>query len=237
MAAALADAGPAPAVHLACAQSAGRGRHGHTWESPPGNLYATIRWLEGKTPFPPGLLAAVQLAWTRAIRDAGGPDVRSKWPNDGVLGNAKWSGLIAVRPGERAGELHLGLGANLVAAPPTVTDPPAAELRSNWPGWPGDEAVAVLLLSAALAVLREGGASMHGRLADWARYDALTPGEPVVIDSAGRRYEGLYRGVDAEGRLLVEKDGGEERFSSGEVSRLRTLGVPRPPSALPRETA
>jgi BirA family biotin operon repressor/biotin-[acetyl-CoA-carboxylase] ligase len=238
MAAALADPGPAPAVHLARAQSAGRGRHGRTWESPPGNLYATIRWTEDDTPFPPGLLAAVQLAWASAIREAGGPDVRCKWPNDGMLGNAKWSGLIAVRPAERAGELHLGLGANLLVAPPSVADPPAADLRSHWPEWPGKDAVAALLVSAALGVLRGGPVSIPARLAQWGRFDALTPGEAVLVDSAGERHSGRYRGVDPEGRLLIEAEGGETRFASGDVTRVRALRAEGfPASARPTGTA
>ena len=221
MRAALADCGPTPAVHLALAQSAGRGRHGRAWESPPGNLYATIRWPEAEGPFPPGLLAAVQLAWARGVRDAGGPEARCKWPNDGLLDDAKWSGVIAVRPGERPGELHLGLGANLVAAPPSVTKPPAADLKSHWPEWPGEEAVRAMLVSAALAVLRDGPAAIPARLADWARFDALRPGDPVVVESAGRRHEGRYRGIDAEGRLLVEEESGEKRFATGDVTRVR----------------
>lgn len=225
MVAALGDRGPAPAIHLADAQSAGRGRHGRTWESPPGNLYATIRWPEGQEPFPPGLLAAVQLAWARAIREAGGPDVRCKWPNDGMLGNAKWAGLIALRPAERPGEIHLGLGANLRTAPPAVTDPPAAELRSSWRDWPGDEAVAAALVSTALGVLRAGRTSIPASLADWPRFDALTPGEPLVVHSAGRSFEGRYGGVDADGRLVMVGDQGETRFASGEVTRVRPRGA------------
>ena len=223
MAAAAADPGPPPAVHLASAQTAGRGRHGRRWESPPGNLYATIRWLEGEGPFPPTLLAAVMLAWARAVREAGGPEARCKWPNDGMLGDAKWAGLIGIRPAERPGEIHLGLGANLVAAPPSVADPPAVDLRSRWPEWPGKEAVAGLLLVAAIEILRAGPSGIPARLAGWARFDALVPGEPVSVESAGRRHEGLYRGVDAEGLLRVEGKSGEIRFATGDASRVRAL--------------
>ena len=236
MAAALADRGPAPAVHLARAQRAGRGRLGRTWESPPGNLYATIRWPEGKTPFPPGLLAAVQLEWARSVRDAGGPEVRCKWPNDGMLGDGKWAGVIAVRPGERPGELHLGLGANLVTAPPSVTDPPAADLKSHWAKWPGEDAVTAMLVSAALDVLRDGPAGVPGRLAEWARFDALSPGEKIAVESAGRRHEGRYGGVDAEGRLLVDGESGETRFASGDVARVRVPLRPAPAERSPTET-
>lgn len=223
MAEAAVDPGPPPAVHLARAQTAGRGRHGRGWESPPGNLYATIRWPENEGPFPPGLLAAVQLEWARAVREAGGPEARCKWPNDGMLGDAKWAGLIAIRPAERPGELHLGLGANLVAAPASIADPPAVDLRSRWPEWPGEEAVAGMLLAAAIEILREGPASVPARLADWARWDALVPGEKVSVQSAGRRQEGVYRGVDDAGRLRVEGENGETRFASGDVIRVRGL--------------
>jgi BirA family biotin operon repressor/biotin-[acetyl-CoA-carboxylase] ligase len=178
----------------------------------------------------------VQLAWARAVRDAGGPEVRCKWPNDGLLGSAKWAGLIAVRPAERAGELHLGLGANLVAAPPSLMDPPATELRSSWPEWPGDEAVAALLVSAALTVLRHGPGAIPSRLADWAGFDALTSGEPVVVESAGRSHAGRYRGVDLDGRLVVDGEGGEARFASGEVTRVRAAGTHGLRSARPLET-
>ncbi|MGH7566620.1 MAG: biotin--[acetyl-CoA-carboxylase] ligase, partial [Gemmatimonadota bacterium] len=216
MAAALRDPGPAPCVHLAESQTAGRGRHGRSWESPAGNLYATIRWPERGRPFPPGLLAAVQVAWVQAIRAGGGPDVRCKWPNDGWLGGAKWAGLIALRPAERPGEIHLGLGANLVAAPSEVAGPAATDLRSGWPGWPGwpgSAAVAESLLSAALEVLRDGPEGVAPRLSDWARYDALVPGEPLVVECAGHHRTGTYRGVDREGRLRLEEDSGEARLA------------------------
>ena len=220
MAAALADSGPAPAVHLAHAQSSGRGRHGRTWESPPGNLYATIRWPEGEGFFPPGLLAAVQLAWARAVRDAGGPEVRCKWPNDGMLGDAKWAGLIAVRPAERTGELHLGLGANLAVAP-AVEGAATACLADAWPEWPGEEAVAAILVSAALEILREGPPSVPARLADWPPFDALSPGDRLIIEGPGGPHEGVYGGIDEQGRLRLVSTSGEVRLTSGGAHRVR----------------
>ncbi|HYO46680.1 MAG TPA: biotin--[acetyl-CoA-carboxylase] ligase, partial [Gemmatimonadota bacterium] len=223
MAAALSDPGSAPCVHLAESQTAGRGRHGRSWESPPGNLYATIRWVEGVPAFPPGLLGAVQVEWMRAIRAAGGPDVRCKWPNDGWLNGAKWAGLIAVRPAERPGEIHVGLGANLVAAPAGVEEPAATDLRSGWPGWPGTAAVTESLLIAALEVLQGGSEGIAPRLADWARYDALVPGEALAVERAGRRRTGTYLGIDPDGHLRLGEESGEVRLASGQVLRVRAL--------------
>ena len=222
MAAALADTGPSPAVHRAECQTAGRGRHGRSWESPPGNLYATIRWPELENPFPPGLMGAIQIEWARVIRAAGGPDARCKWPNDGWLEGVKWAGLLAIRPAERPGEIHVGLGANLVAAPEPV-EYEATDLRSHWPTWPGSEEVAASLIGAALAVLGEGSGGVGSRLADWSRHDALAPGTPLVVEGAGARRTGTYLGIDAEGRLRLAGEDGEVRIASGEARRVRPI--------------
>lgn len=222
MARALADPGPAPAVHLAVRQTAGRGRRGRRWQSPAGNLHATIRWPEPDGPVPPGILAAVQVEWVRTIERLGGPAARCKWPNDGWLEGAKWAGLLAARPAARPGEIHLGLGANLSASPQGVSDP-VTHLARHWPEWPGREAVTEALLGAALAVLADGSAGVEARLADWSGHDALTPGEIVVVELAKGPRRGSYRGVDREGRLRLETQAGEERLASGEVRRLRPV--------------
>lgn len=218
MRAAAADPEPAPAVHLARSQTAGRGRQGRSWESPTGNLYATLRWPEEERErFPPALLGAVQVEWAQAIRAAGGPVVRCKWPNDGWLEGAKWSGLLAAR---RAGEIHLGLGANLVAVP-EIPGVPVACLRQAWPVWPGETAVAALLLGSALRVLRDGPRGLGVRLAAWPAHDALSPGEPIVVEGPDGPRAGVYRGIDAEGRLRLSVESGEARFASGDVRRVR----------------
>ena len=221
MTAALEDDGPVPALHLSESQSAGRGRLGRGWISPPGNLYATIRWPESEPAYPPGVLGAIQVEWARALRAAGGPDGRCKWPNDGWLEGAKWSGVIALRPAGRPGEIHVGLGANLVAAPPGPSNPPATALERHWPGWPGPEAVAELLLAAAVAVMRDGAGGVRARLAEWPRYDAIAHGERIDVEAGGRLRSGTYLGIDADGRLRLAEESGEARISSGQVARMR----------------
>lgn len=221
---AAADPGSRPVVHLARRQRAGRGRRGREWESPPGNLYATLAWPDPGEAIPAGVLGAVQVAWIESIADAGGPRCRVKWPNDGIVDGGKWAGVLAERgPGPEGVELRLGLGANLGIAPRAdVQGPwPPIALLERWSGGPGTSVVARRLLAATLAVVVEGEEGIAERLARWDEHDALDVGEPVVVRSASRLHRGRYAGVDRWGRLRVETGVGVRTFVVGEVDRLR----------------
>ena len=161
--------GPVPRLHVAREQRAGRGRHGREWSSPAGNLHATFVWPDSDPPLGPGLLAAIQSEMADAIRGAGGPPVRCKWPNDGFIGDRKWSGLLAERDARR-GILRLGVGANLATVPAGMEDE-ATALGLHWPGGPGPFETACLLLEAVLAVLRDGEAGVRRGLARWPAAD------------------------------------------------------------------
>lgn len=218
------DPGRRPVIHMARTQRSGRGRRGRRWESPSGNLYATLAWPDAGQRVPPGVLGAAQVAWVEAIAEAGGPRCRVKWPNDGILGEGKWAGMIAERgPGPGGAELRLGMGANLESVP-VVDDAvawPPAHLAERWGRWPGRIPVARLLLSAAIAVLEEGEPGIEGRLERWERHDALNPGEPIVVRSPSGACRGRYAGIDRRGRLLMEVDGDSRAFVAGEIDHVR----------------
>lgn len=205
----------APAVHLAERQTAGEGRHGRSWESPAGNLYATIAWPAEEPPHP-GLLAAVQIAWAEAITGAGGPRTRCKWPNDGMVAGAKWAGLLARRAG---GRILVGLGANLERAP-DLADGSATALADYWNLWPGSEAAATLLLAAALDVLRAGPAGVAERLTRWTTHDVFSRGDTVRIETPAGTLTGTYNGVASDGRLRLARDGEETLLAAGDVTRV-----------------
>ena len=102
-------------------QTAGRGRMGRGWESPPGNLYAS-----GLVHVRPGdpdaatlaLVAAVALFDTVAIW---APAIRLKWPNDVLSeGGAKLSGILLERAGDA---VVIGFGVNLAHHPENLGRP------------------------------------------------------------------------------------------------------------------
>jgi BirA family transcriptional regulator, biotin operon repressor / biotin---[acetyl-CoA-carboxylase] ligase len=83
-------------LHVARAQTAGRGRLGKTWHSPPGEgLYASFVLLPGPPPWPaPAATMAAGLAVRDAVRALGLGAARLKWPNDVVVDGAKLAGIL-----------------------------------------------------------------------------------------------------------------------------------------------
>jgi BirA family biotin operon repressor/biotin-[acetyl-CoA-carboxylase] ligase len=103
---------------LAASQTAGRGRRGSVWSSPPGHVYAALR-LPSAPPFD-GSQAPLALALflTLALEELFGLDVLIKWPNDLTLDGRKVGGLLLE---SRRGSVAAGVGLNL-GSPPTVCE-------------------------------------------------------------------------------------------------------------------
>ena len=96
-------------------QTAGRGRLGRTWLSPP-RAALTFSVLLRPAGVPPArrgwlpLLAGVATA--TAVRHVSGLDARLKWPNDLVLGPRKLAGILAEQSGDA---VIVGIGVNVSA--------------------------------------------------------------------------------------------------------------------------
>lgn len=83
-------------VHVAHAQSAGRGRMGRGWSSPPGEgLYASLVWMPVEpTPNPALLTMAAGLAVLDSLLEIGLEGACLRWPNDVLLAGAKLCGIL-----------------------------------------------------------------------------------------------------------------------------------------------
>lgn len=112
---ALAFAGAAEGVWLrAIEQTAGRGRLGRAWVSPPGNLHAsTIVRLRAADPSPATLAMVASVALDEVLR-AYGAEAWIKWPNDLFIGDAKLTGILLERAGDA---VVVGMGVNLAHHP------------------------------------------------------------------------------------------------------------------------
>ncbi len=227
VAASLAERGaPEGATIFASAQTAGRGRFGRTWFSPPGaGLYVSIVCRNGRAA--PFVTLAGGVAAAEGIRAATGLPVHIKWPNDIVVEGAgparrrKLAGILAEAStgGEGLQYVILGIGINLrpAAYPPELSDR-ATSIEAEL-GRPADGAA---VLSEALssfagwfARLSRGDSS--DLLTRWRELAPSARGAPVEWDAPGGVVAGVSAGVADDGALLVKVQDRVERIISGEL--------------------
>ena len=134
-----AEAGePGPLWVWSTRQSAGRGRNGRSWQSQPGNLFASL--LLGlncplATASQLALLAGVAAydAIAKLLPDAGGSDLLLKWPNDVLIKGDKAAGMLLESATEKTPnrcKVVIGTGINL-ASHPTDLPQPATDLAAH----------------------------------------------------------------------------------------------------------
>jgi len=227
----LARAGaPEGTAVLADAQTAGRGRAGKSWFSPPGvNLYASVLLRPGIPAVDAAPLTFMaSLALADAIRELGlSPAI--KWPNDVLVKRRKVAGTLVelAVSGERVEYMILGVGVNVnvdrAALAEALGDAAGAatSLREAL-GHPVDRnalaAAFLTYLDEWLVIYREQGPA--ALLRAWRERDIVT-GRRVEVHEGSLILDGRARGVNDEGVLEVEDALGRiRRVVSGEIRLL-----------------
>ncbi|GBD42322.1 Bifunctional ligase/repressor BirA [bacterium HR39] len=208
-------------------QLAGRGRHGRSWHSPPGNLHASLL-LRPELPLArcASLALVAGLALSEAVTRVApqlAPHLVLEWPNDLLLRGAKLAGVLLEAAGAHGREgIVIGMGVN-VARHPEGLDRPATSLRAQ--GCTADVETLLEALAAAFpplyALWLEGG---FAAIAPAYRALLHGVGRPVRVRRGGEVLEGVLRGVDDAGALVVECAGRTVTLTSGEVERVRIRG-------------
>jgi BirA family biotin operon repressor/biotin-[acetyl-CoA-carboxylase] ligase len=211
---------------LAEFQRAGRGRRGRRWLAPfASGLCLSVNWNFRDAPAALGALSlASGVAVLRALRRLGFHGLALKWPNDIVHGTKKLGGILIDLRGEAAGPAYVvvGVGLNL-RLPPAMkealrADGLEATDLAEIGRVPGRSRAAAALVSEISLALEEFGTRGMSAFADeWQGADALV-GRPVRVQQGEQTLEGLARGVDSDGALLLDAGDGRRRILSGEVS-------------------
>ncbi|MGB0572008.1 MAG: biotin--[acetyl-CoA-carboxylase] ligase [Alphaproteobacteria bacterium] len=218
-----AEGAPGLTVVWAQEQTAGRGRHGRSWNSPRGNLYLSILLRpECAIADAPQIGFAVGAAMARAIREAAGADVALKWPNDLLLGGDKISGILLESAACADGGLDwvvAGIGVNVDSRPDL---PMATCLRAAG----HDVTVAAILeaflphLVELLAVWEQSGFAPVRAI--WSAL-ALPLDTELTVKLPDGEKAGTFAGVDEVGNLMLETGGDIEHIAVGDVFPVSTV--------------
>ena len=196
-------------------QTNGRGRMGRHWVSPAGNLFVSLCLELGSLHQAEiySFLSAVAL--TDAIEECcPGIGILCKWPNDLLIDGKKVSGILLETDGK--GRLIVGIGVNVAACPADQMLYPVTSLTAC-----GFRVTKEAVLEALLKHfdLRQRQLRQKGKtpvLDDW-RKRAYGIGKPVTVTLPDKKLEGLFAGLDPDGRLLLNKDGEEIKITAGDV--------------------
>ncbi len=210
---------------LAETQSAGRGRRGRHWLSPPGlNLYLSCRKRFAREPAAlTGLSLAVGVMVVQALARFGLSGLGLKWPNDVVAEDGKLAGILVELAGERgqgcAAVIGIGLNVRLTDEIKAQIGQPACDLATLCGGRPpARNRVAAALIEALHEGLHsfdvQGFGAFH---AAYAACDVLR-GRALRLSGAVPAEEGVGAGVDARGALLLRTAHGLVPVDSGEVT-------------------
>ncbi len=210
---------------VADCQNAGKGRRGKSWSSPSGtSIYMSFLLRPQIPPQCASMITLIAgLAACQAVREVTKLKAEIKWPNDLVINGKKICGILTEMSAEME-QIHyivtgIGINVNQQEFPEEIRsratslkleagrDFSRSELIAGTMEW-FERYFEEFLETEDLSQLRE-------------EYQALLANmgmEVLVLDPRGK-YEGICRGIQEDGELLVErKDGTLCTVMSGEVS-------------------
>jgi BirA family biotin operon repressor/biotin-[acetyl-CoA-carboxylase] ligase len=199
-------------VVLAEHQKRGRGRHGRTWQSPPGSnvLLSTVLIDAPKRLAHEPVTIAAGAAVAEAVAAAAGVDARLKWPNDVLIDGAKVAGvLVEVKQVSARRCIVVGVGINVSASPPReMVDAPATNLAAASGGAVDRVAVVRQLLCRLDYWIGRIEAGSLDELAQAWRGRCGMIGERVRATCGGTAHEGTVLDVDPLEGLVITDDSG-----------------------------
>ena len=216
-----AQGAPSGTVVLAEEQTAGRGRDGRTWRSPPGGV-----WLGMLLRPPPALPAAGVLSLRVGLvladvveavlgvrpTSLSGPRAGLKWPNDVLIDDRKVAGILCESrwQGDALQWLAVGIGVNVANEIPAELGDRAVALADVRPSV---RRIDVLdqLVPALLRLTTHGAELTQFECAAFARRDWLR-GRQIRTPLAGRA-----AGIRPDGALLVDTGAGTTMVRDGHV--------------------
>jgi BirA family biotin operon repressor/biotin-[acetyl-CoA-carboxylase] ligase len=216
-------------------QESGRGRRGRTWETPEGNLAATLLVVDRhdlKVAATLGFVAGLALADALNLvapeaRLAVGVDgagkasnrFELKWPNDVLADGAKLAGILLeshLLPDGRVA-LSVGIGVNVVAHPSDVPYPATSLVQLGSSATADDLFIALSDAWTEYARIWNGGRGLATIRKLWLSR-AAGLGSEVAVNLGGEVRRGIFETIDEDGRFVIRGTRGETvTIAAGDV--------------------
>ena len=210
------------AAVVADEQTAGRGRQGRTWHTPPGVAVAVSVVLRDVLPeHLAAVNAAATLAVTSTLQILQIADVSIKWANDVLVNGRKISGVLPepIWNGDTLTGVVLGMGVNVRN---DFSGTPLAEIATSIEACKQEPVDRAAVLAVLLFELDKYLAQL-GKPQLWEAYRAQMTmlGEEVTLAAGDERLTGRAVDVTEEGALLVEVEGELVQAFAGDVTVVR----------------
>lgn len=222
----LENGAPEGVLAVAGEQNQGRGRRGRSWQSPPDtNIYMTL----GLRPdFAPDLAPMITLidamAVAEAVEEVCGLKSQIKWPNDVVIGGKKICGILTEMSTESNGYIQYvvigtGINVNVREFPEEIRDKATSLCIEK-----GEKILRAPIVAKCMECFEKyyerflQTMDLSLLMEDYGKRLVNMDAKVKVLDPQNE-FEGIARGIDKKGELLVEKeDGSIETVYAGEVS-------------------
>jgi BirA family transcriptional regulator, biotin operon repressor / biotin---[acetyl-CoA-carboxylase] ligase len=208
-------------VIVAKHQTKGRGRRGRVWESLPGNLHLTyLTYLDIPLSEAPQLSLVACVALGEELLNWIPPthNLTYKWPNDLLLNGKKVGGLLleAIPHPEKKEVCYLiGCGLNLKSYPQKVRYPATSfEAEGTYFALDSIQKTLVTSLEHYLSLWRKKGFDYIHAL--WMKRAAYLD-TFISVEIGDKVQDGIFKGIDEEGAMLLKTSDGTLKISVGEV--------------------
>lgn len=200
-------------------QTAGRGRHGRSWISPPGGgIYGTLLIPVSTEVAIRTLPLLTGVALCRSVDDLIDSSCGLKWPNDLLVGGRKIGGILIEASLGSGGEGHaaLGFGVNYDDAVRKAAGPDATTLQGESEEPPSYPDAVLSLVHGLLDTLAHTD-DLEWSIESFRRASVHEPGDAIRCRVGEEEIRGRFVDLSSEGSLVLETGEGERRLDAGEV--------------------
>ncbi len=209
-------------VCLAESQTQGRGRNGGSWSSPDAeNIYLSFAWSFPLMPKHLPLLSLwVGMVVAKAIKSLGIRDHGIKWPNDLYWQHKKLGGIL-IETSSASAQVVVGIGLNVNVLAIDAVDQPWTSLGLIADSKIDRNEFLVLLLNSLYSAM-DAFADLEAEeiLVSWNEWDLIN-NKSITFIHNNQQCEGLAKGIDNSGYLLVELESGETQAFNTSISKVR----------------